>query len=692
MGILTSEITKPYENLKPPMTELGEFVYLRTYSRYLPDKGRRETWLETITRTINYNLSLELKHIEKHMPWVNTDKIKEQLKAEAKELLDNMFHLRLFASGRTMWIGGTEVAKLYPTANFNCAFLVIDGFHAFCEMFYLLMVGSGVGFRTMPYDIDKLPTYRTGVRLTAKPYVAVPKGSRKEHTELCINGNKAQIIVGDSKEGWVQALELYFMLLTSFLYKSITEIEMIYDHVRPKGERLIRFGGTASGHESLKVMFEKIHRVMENAGGKLRPIHALDIANIIGQNVVSGGVRRTAQINLGAKDDDEIENAKNEIFYQDEQGNWITNTDLLHRTMSNNTIFYESKPTREELHKNFVNMRLTGERGLLNVEAARKRRKDFGGLNPCAEILLADRGLCNLSTVNMMAFVEDGKLNEKALYRAFELAARIGVRMTLVDLEIPRWDLQQKKDRLIGVSMTGFFDMVDATDMKVEKQRQLLKTLKKIVRETAEKYAQYLGINAPLLATTIKPEGTISQLPTVSSGIHRSHSPYYIRRIRISAHDPLAKVVMKLGYPVYPEVGQTWENANTLVVEFPVKSPAKRTKYEISAIEQLETYKMFQECYTEHNTSITVTVRPHEWDQVEQWVWDNWDSFVAVSFLPLDDAVYPLAPYEAISEDEYYRRKADMKPFDASLLSQFENGEDLDIGTEGCENGVCPIR
>ncbi|MFF2531402.1 ribonucleoside-triphosphate reductase, adenosylcobalamin-dependent [Brevibacillus sp. NPDC058079] len=692
MQIVTNELTNHYELLTPPMTELGEFVYLRTYSRWLPEKGRREKWLETISRTIEYNLGLELEFVEKNIPWANLDSVKIHLKEEAQELLDNMFYLRQFASGRTMWVGGTTVAKKFPISNFNCSFLVLDSFEGFCEMFYLLMIGSGVGFRTMPYDIEKLPVYRTGITFTSKPYRPIPKGQRKNHTELHIDGNKARIIVGDSKEGWCSALELYIKILTLFLYNEITEIEMVFDNVRPKGERLVQFGGTASGHTSLQNMFEKIHRIMEKAGGKLRPIDALDIANTIGQNVVSGGVRRTAQINLAAQDDDAIENAKNVIFTQDSEGNWITNNDLLHRTMSNNSIFYEEKPTREQLHKNFENMKLTGERGLVNAESARKRRQDFGGLNPCAEILLADRGLCNLSTVNMMAFVHEGYLDQKALFRAFELAARIGFRMTLVDLEIPRWDAQQKKDRLIGVSMTGFYDMVDAINLSVQDQRKLLKELRKIVNTTVKMYAQSLNINPSLLATTIKPEGTISQIPTVSSGIHRSHSPHFIRRVRISAHDPLAKVVMSLGYPVVPEVGQTWENASTLVVEFPVKSPAKKTKYEITAIEQLETYKMFQECYTDHNTSITVTVRNHEWEAVEQWVWDNWDSFVAVSFLSLDDAVYPLAPYEAIDEQEYIRRKNEMKPFDASLLLRFEKGEDLDIGTDSCEAGVCPVR
>lgn len=674
------------------MTELGEFVYYRTYSRWLPDKKRRETWLETIARTIEYNLGLEYEYLEKNHPYLNMEEVRKKLSKEAEELLDNMFYLRQFASGRTMWIANTEAAKKYPLANFNCAFLVIDSFDTFCEMFYLLMLGVGTGFRTMPYDVQKLPPYRTGIKVTAKPYEPVPKDQRNEHTNLVIDKQKATITVGDSKQGWVTALDMYFKLRYHYLYQDIREIEFVFDHVRPKGERLKTFGGTASGHESLKTMIFKIDKIMEQAGGMLRPIDVLDISNIIAENVVSGGVRRSSQMNLADKDDMEIETAKNNLYYLDENGNWVENHEILHRRMSNNSIFYEEKPTREELHQNFLNMRYTGERGFVNVKAARKRRKNFNGLNPCGEVLLDDRQVCNLTTNNMMAFVENGKLNQKALFRAFELSAKIGIRMTLPDLEIPSWDKKQKRDRLIGVSLTGWFDMVDATGMTVEEQRKLLKQLRKVVRKSAKEFCKQLGINEPLLATTIKPEGTISQLPTVSSGVHRSHSPYYIRRVRISAHDPLAKVVMKLGYPVFPETGQTWENANTLVVEFPIKSPARRTKYDVSAIEQLETYKMFQECYTEHNTSITVTVREHEWEEVEEWVWNNWDSIVAVSFLPLDDAVYPLCPYEAITEEEYLKRKEQMKPFDPSLLALFENGEDFDLGNESCEGGACPIR
>jgi len=292
-----------------------------------------------------------------------------------------------------------------------------------------------------------------------------------------------------------------------------------------------------------------------------------------------------------------------------------------------------------------------------------------------------------------MAFVKDGILDTDGLVDAFTKSAKIGVRLTLVTIEIAAWDEVQTQDRLIACSMTGYYDMVDAIGMGDVSAELLLQMLRRVVKVESERFADELGINRPLLTTTIKPEGTISQLPTVSSGIHRSHAPYFIRRVRITAHDPLAKVAMALDYPVYPENGETWANANTLVIEFPIKSPCKKTKYDVSAIEQLETYLMFQKNYTEHNTSITVTVREDEWKDVEQWVWDNWDDYTAISFLSLDDHIYPQAPYEAITEEEYNERVSKMKRFDPNLLHKMElTHYESDVGDSDCSGGVCPVR
>ena len=681
-GLLTREFLSPYKHAPNPMGQLGAFVYTRTYSRFLPRLGRREFWWETVRRAVEYNCSLAPTSRE-----------------EAEKLFDNIYHMRQFLSGRTLWVGGTPVAELYPMANYNCAFTVIDSFTAYHDLFYLLMVGSGVGVRVLQSDADKLPPVRTDLEILHKSYDPVPPYARLEYTDLTFAHDTATLNVGDSKEGWAQALTHYFDLLSNREYRKIHRLIVVYDSIRPKGERLRTFGGTASGFGSMMAMIDKIHKVITAAGQRegavwvpLRPIDLLDIANIIGENVVSGGVRRTSEIGLIDADDQACIQAKSNLYRQ-VRGRWEIDKSIAHRQMSNNSIFYRKKPTREKLHWHLQQMRYSGEPGWINEEAGAKRRPNFSGCNPCGEILLDSNGLCNLTTVNVMAFVKDGKLDRDALLEAQRLSVRAGYRMTCRALELHRWNAVQQRDRLLGCSLTGWQDMVNAADLDREAQIALLEELRRTAHDAAKSIAERLGGRTPLLVTTLKPEGTLSLLPTVSSGVHYSHAPYYIRRVRITAADPLCKVCEELGYPVLPEVGQDPDDPTTKVVEFPVKAPEGRVKADVSAIEQLETYKMFMEHYVDHNCSITVHVRENEWDAVEQWVWDNWDDVVALSFLSYDDSFYELMPYEAISKEEYERRLAEMKPFNPSLLSRYEQQEtELDIGDSECVNGVCPVR
>ena len=682
-GILTREFLSPYKHMPNPMEQLGAFVYTRTYSRYLPQQGRREFWWETVRRAVEYNTSLAPTSRE-----------------EAEKLYDNIYHLRQFLSGRTLWVGGTPVADKYPMANYNCAFTVINDFTAYHDLFYLLMVGSGVGVRVLKSDAEQLPPVRTDLKILHKSYNSLPAGERLEYTNLTFERDTAILAIGDSKEGWAQALSRYFELITNREYEGITTLVVNYESIRPKGERLKIFGGTASGSGSMMTMLDKIHKVITAAGARdgavrtqLRPIDLLDIANIIGENVVSGGVRRTSEIGLVDADDETCIQAKSNLYRQ-VNGRWEIDKSIAHRQMSNNSIFYRKKPTREKLHWHIQQMRYSGEPGWINEEAGLKRRPNFCGCNPCGEILLDANGLCNLTTVNVMAFVrEDGTLDRAGLLEAQRLSARAGYRMTCRELEMFRWDRVQKRDRLLGCSLTGWQDMVNATGMDRTEQAELLDALRAQARKAADEMADQLGGNRPLLVTTIKPEGTLSLLPTVSSGVHYSHSPYYIRRVRITATDPLCRVCEDLGYPVLPEVGQDPENPTTKVLEFPVKAPAGRVKGDVSAIEQLENYKMFMEHYVDHNCSITVHVRENEWDDVEQWVWDHWDDVVALSFLSYDDSFYELLPYEEIDQAEYERRKAAMRPFNPALLCRYEHEEtELDIGSSDCANGVCPIR
>ena len=549
-------------------------------------------------------------------------------------------------------------------------------------------------------DAAKLPRVRTNLKLLHEMYQEVPKNERLEYTNLTFSGDTAYITIGDSKEGWAQALDAYFNLLYNNEYNKIGHIVVNYSNIRPKGEKLKVFGGTASGYQSMMRMIDKIHKIIGQAGARdgktrtqLQPIDLLDIANIIGENVVSGGVRRTSEIGLIDQDDPTCIQAKSNLYKQ-VGDRWEIDKSIAHRQMSNNSIFYTRKPTREQLHWHLQQMRYSGEPGWVNQEAGAKRRPNFNGVNPCGEILLDNHGLCNLTTVNVMAFVQpDGTLDRAGLLEAQRLSARAGYRMTCRELEIHEWNAVQQRDKLLGCSLTGWQDMVNATGMEREEEAELLAELRKTAHEAARKYADALGMAEPLLVTTVKPEGTLSLLPTVSSGVHYSHAPYYVRRVRISAEDPLCKVCEELGYPVFPEVGQTAEDCRTKVVEFPVKAPAGRVKADVSAIEQLENYKMFMTHYVDHNCSITIHVRQNEWDAVEEWVWKNWGDIVALSFLSLDDNFYELMPYEEISREEYEQRRAAMKPFNPSLISKYEKEEtELDIGATECVGGVCPVR
>lgn len=694
--ILSEEFLKDYREInKSPLSNIGEFVYLRTYSRYLDDKKRRENWFETVLRTTEYNLELGIDFKKKHGLFINmNDEIKE-----AEFLFDNLFNLRTFTSGRTLYMGGTDIVKKYPLSNYNCCFTMIEKFHDFVDVFYLLMVGSGVGVRIDKELISNMPKVRN-ISLTGEYTQDVYKYMPKEYmedTKLTLDtkdSGLATIKVGDSKEGWCSALETYFELITLPDYISIKKVIIDYSYVRPEGERLKRFGGRASGHKSLKRMFEKINKVCNNlVDGRLKSIDVLDLATIVSENVVSGGVRRSAMMILCDEDDKDVINAKSEL-YKIVDGNWIENQDVSHRKMSNNSVLYKDTPSLDKIKEILNSIKINGEPGFINGTEAAKRKDSFKGCNPCGEILLKSHECCNLSTNNLVAFVdENNKLDIEHLDEILKLSTRVAIRMTLVTVELPEWDKVMKEDRIIGISLTGMMDMVNKINMSYEDLGKLLNHLKEVVRNEGTKYCNELGISVPELMTTIKPEGSLSTLPCVSSGIHYSHSNYYIRRVRISTSDPLYKMIEKLKcYPIYNENGQTDENCTTKVIEFPVKSPKGKTKYDVGAIEQLELYKLSMLNWTDHNTSITVHVKDEEWDDVAAWLYENFEYVVGITFLPLFDETYPLLPYESTTKEDYEERLKNIKPIDYELLSELDDDEEHEIIDKECANGVCPIR
>lgn len=682
MNLPKEEFLSKYSDFPQHMDNLAKLVYYRTYSRWLPDEGRRETWKETCTRAVEYNCSLAPTSIY-----------------EAQRLFDNMFNLKQFISGRSLWIGGSEASKKTKLANFNCSFVVIDSIKSLCDLFYLLMVGTGVGVRILPSDVEKLPTFRDNVTLFAQYNKNSTKQRGREYTITEQEDNMFVIKIGDSKEGWVDALRAYLNFMAS--PSECNNILIDYTEIRVKGATLSNFGGTASGYESIMDMFTKIHNVIQNGmfsskpeNGRLRPIHCLDICNLIGQNVVVGGVRRTAEIAIIDPNDEECVHAKDNI----EPG-------MEHRYMSNNSIYQEEKPSREKIHELFNSIRTSGEPGIINVAEAKRRRSDFAGVNPCAEVLLPPNAVCNLTTVNMVAFVnENGDVDWDGLELAFLLSARAGYRMTCVDLELDGWNEAHHRDRLTGCSMTGWQDFVAKVRPDVLKRAGgkagVLKWLRTAVHEAGEEIAQELQTPVPLLMTALKPEGSLSLVANgVSPGVHWQHSPYFIRRIRVNAHDPLALTAKELGWQIHPEVGQDMETATTIVIDFPVKSPATVTKADVSAVEQLEEYLLFQKNYTDMNTSNTITVKPDEWEEVEDFVYNHWDDMLGVTFLELNSTYYPLLPYEECTKEEYEELKAKMKEFDPDLLNEKElstrnMGKEFEIldDRESCASGVCPIR
>ena len=682
MNLLKEEFLSKYSDFPQHMDNLAKLVYYRTYSRWLPDEGRRETWKETCVRAVEYNCSLAPTSIY-----------------EAQRLFDNMFNLKQFISGRSLWIGGSEASKKTKLANFNCSFVVIDSIKSLCDLFYLLMVGTGVGVRILPSDVEKLPTFRDDVTLFAQYNKNSTKQRGREYTITEQEDDMFVIRIGDSKEGWVDALRAYLNFMAS--PSDCKNILIDYTEIRVKGATLSNFGGTASGYESILDMFTKIHNVIQNGmfsskpeNGKLRPIHCLDICNLIGQNVVVGGVRRTAEIAIIDPNDEECVHAKDNI----EPG-------MEHRYMSNNSIYQEEKPSREKIHELFNSIRTSGEPGIINVAEAKRRRSDFAGVNPCAEILLPPNAVCNLTTVNMVAFVnENGDVDWDGLELAFLLSARAGYRMTCVDLELDGWNEAHHRDRLTGCSMTGWQDFVAKVRPDVLRRAGgkagVLKWLRTAVHEAGEEIAQELQTPVPLLMTALKPEGSLSLVANgVSPGVHWQHSPYFIRRIRVNAHDPLALTAKELGWQIHPEVGQDMETATTIVIDFPVKSPATVTKADVSAVEQLEEYLLFQKHYTDMNTSNTITVKPEEWEEVEDFVYNHWDDMLGVTFLELNSTYYPLLPYEECTKEEYEELKSKMKEFDPDLLNEKElstrnMGKEFEIldDRESCASGVCPIR
>ncbi len=636
---------------------LGEFVYLRTYAKWLPHEGRRETWVETVDRYMDFmRENLGDKLTEKEYADVRLGILKQEV----------------MPSMRLMQFAG-EAARRCNACAYNCTFTAPVKLGDFAEIMYLSMQGCGVGFAVESQNIEQLPQImkQTGKKLPAH-------------------------IIADSKEGWCDALTLG--LTTWYAGKDVT---FDFSQIRPAGARLKTMGGKASGPESLRSLLAFAReKILARQGRRLRSIDAHDIICKIGECVVAGGVRRTAMISLSDLDDVEMRDAKRGQFYMTDP----------HRSVANNSAVYEMQPTNTELMDEWVALMKSGsgERGIFNrgtiATTLPKRRADYFrkigfigedgvvqgsiGTNPCAEIILQSKQFCNLSEV--IARTHD---TEASLLRKARLASILGTyqsTLTKFGYISKDWVDHCESERLLGVSVTGQWDSPAA------RQPEIMRKVRDMAVKTNTIYAKRFGVERSMAVTAVKPSGTVSQTFNCASGIHPRHAPYYIRRVRISATDSLFKMMRDQGIPYYPEVGQSMEEANTFVLEFPVKSPdhskEARFKDDLSALEQLEYWKRVKLNYTEHNPSATVSVSENEWISVIDWLQKNWDIIGGLSFLPRANHVYRLAPYETITKEEYEARMARFPKVDYSRLIAYERQDETEMKSElACAGGTCEI-
>lgn len=701
--VLSDDFIKQYEGKSPNWGPFGEVIYARTYSRWLPEKNRRERWQETVKRVVEYSFWLYPEY---------GPASEEDLLAEAKQMYDLIWNLKAFPAGRTLWVGGSAYSftPQGAPANFNCAFQDIESAQSFYDLVILLMSGCGVGFRVTQDNVEKLekniPFSGRKIAIEIEPYEYVGKPGLLEETNMDVHGTELIMTIGDSRKGWAKASVDVVTVLTSgeWAGETIDKLTINVNYVRPQGTRLKTFGGFASGPEPLEEYFLQAREVLYENPLKWTDTKALDLSNMIGRMVVAGGTRRSAQIALG--DSDEFASAKT--------GEWWSKTSW--RSQSNNSLMLNKKPSREKLIELFEHILQFGEPGFVNEVAAQKRRPRYRGTNPCGEILLDHQGFCNLTTVNLPSFIirkeRDETADEKkepferlkayidveGMAMAFKTLSKHNLRITNLDMSaaLPDWNTKQQRDRLLGMSFTGYGDLIDALSLTNEEQGALLAHMRSEVKTQAREYAYEMRIPEPLLVTTVKPEGTISQLAGVSSGLHPNYGPYYVRRVRISKVDAVAQALVMAGFQPKPENGfKTLEDAHTWVFEFPVSTPAQKKLHDYSALEQLERYMIIMRNWCDHNASNTIYISKEEVPGVLDWLEKNWDDYVSISFLPKSDKTFELMPYENISKEKFEELKKGAAKLSAlrQYLESYESGgmkatEDF----EKCDTGACPVR
>ena len=622
-------------------TDYQSFIHKSRYAKYHEGSGR-ESWEDTVTRfSIN----------------VIRDMVDPKTKYDLEQAI---MGLEVMPSMRSLMTAGAA-AERDNTCMYNCSYLAVDDLKSFDEAMFILLCGTGVGFSVERQSITKLPE--------------VPG-------ELF--DSETNIVVKDSKEGWAKALRQ----LIALLYSGEVPTWDV-SKVRPAGAPLKTFGGRASGPAPLVDLFNFTIATFKKASGrKLSSVECHDIMCKIGEVVVVGGVRRSAMISLSNLSDDRMRSAKS--------GSWWENNPQ--RALANNSVSYTEKPDNLSFMKEWMALveSGSGERGIFNREASKKQaalngRRDSNyefGTNPCSEIILRPSQFCNLTECVVRATDTLETLSEKV--RLATILGTIQSTFTKFPYLRKQWTDNTAEERLLGVSLTGIMDnpLMTLNNKGLDKT---LAHLKEVAVETNAKWAALLNIPVAAAITCVKPSGTVSQLVDSASGIHARHSPYYIRTVRGDNKDPLTQFMKDQGIPNEPDA---FKPDQTTVFSFPMKAPdgAVCTK-DMTAIEQLEMWLMYQRNWCEHKPSVTINVKGEEWLEVGAFVYKHFDEMSGVSFLPFNEHTYQQAPYQDCSKSDYEMLKSVMpERIDWSKLSEYEN-EDNTSGSQtlACSGDSCEI-
>jgi len=652
----------------------SQLIARRTYNRPLDEKGSVfETWEQTVDRVINHQAWL----------WGRSSKTQPnhyEIKSELEELRSLMLDRKVLMSGRTLWLGGTEVAKRREASQFNCSFTHVETVYDVVDVLWLLMQGCGVGFRPI---IGQLTGFQKPIKdIEVIRSTRTDKNGKQDNTETYDPDTGVWTIqIGDSAEAWSKSIGK----LVSHKFPA-NKLILDFSQIRPAGERLKGYGWISSGDESISKAYLAIANIFNRrAGSLLSRIDILDVVNWLGTVLSS---RRSAEIALFEVGEDEWEE-----FAVAKRDWWINN---VQRAQSNNSLLFKTKPTKPELQHIFDLMVESGgsEPGFINGQAATKRAPWFKGCNPCAEILLGNKSFCNLTEVDVAKFKGDSA----GLRRAIYIAARANYRQTCVNLLDgilqEAWHLNNEFLRLCGVGLTG---IVRRPDLHAYDYAELQRT----ATSGAYSMADELGLPRPKNITTIKPSGTLSKVMDTTEGVHKPLGKYIFNNVNFGKYDPLVPLCRSAGYKVIDNP----VDPSAVLITFPVKwddVPFDRVvkngmTLEVNletAVSQLERYKMLMQNWCQQNVSATISYSVDEVPDIVDWLMNNWDNYVGVSFLfradptqTAKDLGYLYLPQEVVTKEVYEAYAAVIQPI------ELDKSNDIDAPIEDdCVNGSCPIR